>query len=195
MFITWSKSLWGPILWNILHSFSINNNLKITNEMKKKYYIFYTSVAYIIPCLVCSDDYSNIIYNMYPIEENKINRIYIKKWLYTVHNIINKKLNKPKYSYKNLKKDHTEIKNKESFALISAIYKKFDYEMMSFYKYDQIYNFFLNFCLLYPDKKIKKDLKKLVNTDSFKLILTPKEFNIWFCYNLENMKKIFINDE
>ena len=66
---------------------------------------------------------------------------------------------------------------------------------MSFYKYDQIYNFFLNFCLLYPDKIIRRDLKKLLNNTLFEKILTPKEFKKWFYNNLMNLQKIFCNHD
>jgi hypothetical protein len=188
-----SKNKWGPILWNLFHSFSINNNKKITENKKHLYYIFYTTFIYIVPCIVCADHYSTILNDIYPLEEDKITTTYLKKWGFTVHNLVNKKLGKHEYSYLKFKNSNITPDNENIFIIIKAIYKNFDYDIMSFYKYDQIYNFFLNFCTLYPDTKIRLKLKNIIKKKSFQKILTPKEFKIWFFDNLMNLQKIFCN--
>jgi hypothetical protein len=166
-----TKEKWGPKAWNLLHSFSINNNYKIPDNKKHNYYIFYTTFTYILPCIICSDHYYDIIHNIEPLEEEKISRSYIKKWIFKVHNIVNSILNKPKYSYY-----QTITNNEDIFFFISNVYKNFDYDMMSLYKFDQIYNFFINFCILYPDKDIQKKLKKIIKSNNFKNIKTPNDF-------------------
>jgi hypothetical protein len=186
-----SKSKWGPILWNLLHAVGINNKKKIPENKKHAYYIFYTSFVYVIPCIVCADHYSDIINNICQLEEEKINKNYLKKWVFNVHNLVNKKLNKKIYLYEKFKKDNIQADNENIFIIIKAIYKQFNYEIISFYKYDQIYNFFLNFCLLYPDRQIRSNLKKILNKTFFQKILTPKEFKKWFYDNLINLQKIF----
>jgi hypothetical protein len=190
----WPKTKWGPIAWNMLHSFSINNNFKISNKNKHSYYIFYTAFIYIIPCLECSEHYSDIIYNKNILDEEKINRIYLIKWLCDVHNYTNKLLKKKHIKYIDCIECHKDIKNKEIFLFIETIYKNFNYDTISLYKFDQIYNFFINFCLLYPDIKIKKDLKKFIKLKNFYKIETPKDFEKWFLKNKDNLKNIFFNE-
>jgi hypothetical protein len=190
-----SKSKWGPILWNLFHTISINNNKKIFENKKHCYYIFYTTFTYIIPCIVCSDHYSTIINDICILEEDKITTNYLKKWGFNVHNCVNKKLGKHEYSYVKFKNSNIIIENENIFIVIKAIYKNFNYDIMSYYKYDQIYNFFINFCILYPDIEIRKKLKALIKEKQFKTILSPKEFKKWFFDNLMNMQNIFCNNE
>ena len=68
---------------------------------------------------------------------------------------------------------------------MKAIYLNFDYNNMSLYKFDQIYNFFLNFCILYPNKEIRKLLNNYIKKNNFNKIYTPNELKKWFIYNKE----------
>jgi len=180
----YGKEKWGPIAWHLLHSFSNNNNFKIKNNKKHHYYIFYTSFIYILPCIVCRQHYTDIIYNLYPLEEKNITRIYLKKWVFSAHNIVNDFLDKPVYSYKNFNKELNIVHHKDIFFLIDKIYNNFDYKIMALYIYDQIYNFFINFCILYPNKEIREKLKKKIKSDDFVKIQKPLAFKEWFDNNM-----------
>ncbi len=175
-----SKKLWGPKTWYMLHAFSINNNLKISDKNKHKYYIFYTSLLYIIPCEICKRHYTEILNILNPIEEDNITRNYIKKWVYNTHNLVNDFLNKPKYNYSKLKDNYKQIDHVNIFYILILLIKNFDFNNMSIFTYDHLYNFFINFCYLYPNKDIKLRLKKLLNTTNFYKIQTPKKFEKWF---------------
>ena len=59
---------------------------------------------------------------------------------------------------------------------------------MSFYTYDKIYNFFISFCKLYPEKKIRTKLKKIIDSTNFQNITGPNQF---FTF----IETIFINFE
>jgi hypothetical protein len=176
----YGKEKWGPMAWHLLHSFSINENLKISENKKHNYYIFYTSFKYILPCEICGEHYSDIIYNLNPLEKKNITRIYLKKWVFNTHNIVNSIINKPLYSYKKFNKNNYIVNNKDIFFIIKYIYKNFDYQNMSLHKYDQIFNFFINFCILYPIKNIRIKLKKIIKNENFIKIQTPLKFNEWF---------------
>ena len=184
------KQKWGPIAWHLLHSFSINNNCKISESKKHNFYIFYSSFIYILPCEVCREHYSNILYNEEPLEECKINRLYMMRWIHKVHNIINIMLDKKQYKYKDFLKNKNNIDHKSIFFILKYTFINFDYDKISLYKYDQIYNFFINFCLLYPNKDIRNKLKLLIKEISFKKIETPKQFKKWFLENLDIMQNI-----
>jgi hypothetical protein len=74
------------------------------------------------------------------------------------------------------------------------MYSEIDYKNISLYKYDQIYNFFINFCLLYPEKSRRIKLKKIISSETFKKLVTPKEFDSWFKDNIKNIKEIIIEN-
>ena len=186
----YGKERWGPKAWHLLHAFSINENFKINENKKHNYYIFYTSFIYVLPCIICSEHYSDIIYNLNPLEEKKITRIYLKKWVFNTHNIVNSIINKPIYSYKKFNQNNKIINNKDIFFIIESIYKNFDYKNISLYKYDQIFNFFINFCILYPVIDIRKKLKKIIKSEDFNKIQTPINFKEWLEKNLPIMKSI-----
>jgi hypothetical protein len=194
MTIISTKKVWGPKAWNLLHSFSINNNNKIPSNKKHNYYIFFTSFIYILPCDICSSHYSDIIYNINILEECKINRLYLIRWCYKTHNIVNKRLGKPKYLYNDFTNSHKNLENyvlhKDIFYILFYTLKNIDYSKISLYKYDQIYNFFINFCILYPDIIKRKHLKNIVKSVSFKEIKTPLQFKKWFFDNIIKIKNI-----
>ena len=102
----YSKEIWGPKAWNLLHSFSINNYLKINGKKKHQYYIFYTSFIYILPCEICSKHYEEIIYYINPFIEKNITREYLIKWVFDAHNIVNSLLDKKEYLYNDFIKNH-----------------------------------------------------------------------------------------
>ena len=177
--MNYGKEIWGPKAWNLLHSFSMTNK-KISNTKKHNYYIFYTTFIYIIPCLKCSDHYSEILYNKRPLIEENINKKYLKKWVFNIHNDVNIILKKNKYSFKDFIENDYIIEHCEIFFFIDIVYKNLDYKMMSLYKYDQIYNFFINFCNLYPTINIRKNLRKVIKSIDFINIKTPNEFKNWY---------------
>jgi hypothetical protein len=184
------REIWGPFAWHLLHVFSINNNSKIADEKKHNYYIFYSSFIYVLPCLICSEHYSDIIYTINPLDESKINRAYIKRWVYNTHNIVNNILDKEQYSYQDCIKNNTLLRDNDIYFFINNVFRNFDFENMSLYKFDQIYNFFINFCILYPNLEKRKKLKKLINNTIFKKIQTPNQFKLWLGKNLPVLEEI-----
>ena len=63
------------------------------------------------------------------------------------------------------------------------------------YNYEQYYNFFINFCNLYPDKNIRKVLKKLISSKDFLEIETPCEFEKWFQNNYKIWTVLIIKNK
>ena len=189
------RTIWGPKLWGLIHSFSVNNNLKISDNLKHNYYIFYTSLMHIIPCIICKEHYGEIIYSLNKLEESEITRNYLKKWGFDIHNIINKLLNKKIFLYKDFIEKYKNINNEDIYYIIYNVYKDFDYENMSLFKYDKIFNFFINFCSLYPNKEIKKKLKKLIKKKKFINTNTPNEFKKWFYKNIKLLENIILEKD
>jgi hypothetical protein len=177
---TFGKQIWGPIAWHLLHTFSIGNGKKIKEEDKKSYYIFYKTFGYIIPCFICSEHYKNLCNIFMPLEKEKMNREYIIKWVYDVHNRVNKNLGKDKYNLEDCIRKNIEYRDAEIFFFIDNIYLNYDYKNISIYHFHQLMTFYIYFCKLYPNKKIRKMLLKRINTDRFREISTPSEFYDWY---------------
>jgi hypothetical protein len=182
----YGREYWGPKVWYLLHAFSINNNLKIPENKQHNYYIFYTSLIYLLPCNECSRHYTNIIYEINILDENKINRKYIKKWVHNIHNLINELLDKPDYKYSNLKDDYKIIDTNKLFCTLEMLLINLNYQNMSILTYDQVYNFFINFCILFPDKIIRKNLSSVIERNHFYKISGPVQFQKW-------LKEYFFN--
>ena len=90
--------IWGPPAWKFLHSVTFGYPIKPTVEKKEKYRQFFTSVGDILPCGACRDSYIKFINEDGTKLTDKVmdNRESLSKWLYKIHNKVNKKL---KYEY------------------------------------------------------------------------------------------------
>jgi hypothetical protein len=86
---------WGKHGWLLLHSTALCCDEKLKNndeneDIKKIIKKFYTSVQYILPCIYCRRSFSQYIKEL-PID-SYLNKGKIFKWLYHIHNKVNKKL-------------------------------------------------------------------------------------------------------
>jgi hypothetical protein len=86
--------VWGPALWHTLHTISFNYPIKPTEEQKTQYYDFFIGLKNILPCKHCRDNYSKNL-EIFPLTKSKLkNRDTLSRWLYEMHEIINKHLDK-----------------------------------------------------------------------------------------------------
>ena len=87
--------VWGPPLWHSLHTISFNYPIKPTKDQKQEYYAFFTSLQWVLPCKYCRDNLKKNLKKL-PINTKVLkNRHNFSKWLYDLHNLVNKNLNKP----------------------------------------------------------------------------------------------------
>ena len=88
------SSLWGPSFWHVLHILSFNYPDEPTNDDKKNYYTFYYNLQFILPCQHCRD---NLIknYKILPLTADVFkNSSTLSKYIYKLHELVNKELNK-----------------------------------------------------------------------------------------------------
>ena len=89
-------SVWGPSLWHSLHTISFNYPVKPSKEQKNHYFDFFKSLANILPCRYCRDNYKKNIKDT----DTKLNisvfknRETLSRWVYNLHEKINKNLGK-----------------------------------------------------------------------------------------------------
>ena len=91
-------SKWGPSAWDYLHTLTFNYPENPTNDHKKNYYELFNNLKFTLPCKYCRESY-NIFFKYININDYLDDRMGITYWLYTIHNIVNLKLNKKKVNF------------------------------------------------------------------------------------------------
>ena len=86
---------WGPALWHSLHTMSFNYSVTPTLKQKQEYYAFFTSLQWVLPCKYCRDNYKENL-KILPLNTSALkNRETLSRWVYQLHNLVNKNLKKP----------------------------------------------------------------------------------------------------
>jgi len=87
-------SVWGPMLWSYLHTMSFNYPNEPTAENKKHYRDFVLNLRHVMPCKFCR---MNLVKNLKDLPltmEHMKNRETFSKYIYNLHELVNKMLNK-----------------------------------------------------------------------------------------------------
>lgn len=86
--------IWGPPMWLSLHTISFDYPLNPTEEDKNNYKKFFESLGDVLPCSFCKNSYKKFITKgITKLDDSALqNRESLTKWLYYVHEAVNKKL-------------------------------------------------------------------------------------------------------
>ena len=90
-------STWGPALWHVLHTISFNYPVAPSAEDKQNYRAFLEGLRHVLPCGKCR---ANLTVNLkeLPLEDKHLeNRDAFSRYLYALHNKVNRMLSKPNY--------------------------------------------------------------------------------------------------
>lgn len=90
---------WGPIYWIFLHMSTFQYPEKPNNQDKKKYIRLIESFIHNIPCSICRQDISDMI-SISELEGLLNDKSKLIKYMWDIHNRVNKKLNKKEMSFK-----------------------------------------------------------------------------------------------
>jgi len=87
-------TVWGPSMWHYLHIMSFNYPVKPSSQEKMHYKNFMLNLQYVLPCSHCRENLTNN-YKAYPIKECHLkSRAAFSRYVYRLHEIINKMLGK-----------------------------------------------------------------------------------------------------
>ena len=87
-------TVWGPSMWHFLHIMSFNYPINPSKEDKKNYKQFMMNLENILPCKYCRINLKKN-YKVHPLQTCHLkNRETFSKYIYKLHEIINKMLNK-----------------------------------------------------------------------------------------------------
>ena len=87
-------SVWGPALWHVLHTMSFNYPTNPSKTDKKYYKEFLTNLIYVLPCKYCRINFINNLKQMPITLKVMKNRDSFSRYVYNLHELINKMLNK-----------------------------------------------------------------------------------------------------
>ena len=87
-------SVWGPSLWHTLHTISFNYPVKPTKKDKDNYKRFILSLKHVLPCKYCRLNFVKNLKDV-PLNDKALkNRANFSRWMYNMHEHINKMLGK-----------------------------------------------------------------------------------------------------
>ena len=87
-------TVWGPSMWHYLHTMSFNYPVNPTDEEKKHYRDFVLNLQYVLPCKYCRQNLTNN-FKVFPLQMCDMkNRETFSKYIYKLHEMVNKLLNK-----------------------------------------------------------------------------------------------------
>lgn len=91
--------IWGPHLWEAIHSISFSYPVNPTIDEKNNFKNFFQSLSFVLPCAYCRNSYAefikpnNIEHSNLELNDNCMeNRDTLTLWLWKIHNAVNKKL-------------------------------------------------------------------------------------------------------
>jgi hypothetical protein len=87
-------TVWGPSMWHYLHTMSFNYPVNPTSEEKTQYRDFIISLQYTLPCKYCRLNLKKN-FRSFPLRsEDMKNRDSFSRYVYKLHELVNKMLNK-----------------------------------------------------------------------------------------------------
>jgi len=87
-------SIWGPPLWHFLHTMSFNYPVNPSSEDKKYYRNFILSLENILPCKHCRINLKTNLRQIPLTKKDMANRETFSRYVYELHELINKMLHK-----------------------------------------------------------------------------------------------------
>ena len=100
------KDIWGPKLWEVMHTFSFAYPITPNNTEKQSAKHFFSSIGNLIPCSHCSQHCLDYTAKNPPQVQNKESLI---NWVYNFHNSVNQRLGKPHFSKQQLNDKYEQV--------------------------------------------------------------------------------------
>lgn len=87
-------NFWGPLAWTFLHTISFNYPIHPTPKQKTEYMNYVLSLQHVLPCKYCRDNLAKNFKNMPLLPCHMKNRNTFSRYIYLLHEVVNKMLNK-----------------------------------------------------------------------------------------------------
>ena len=87
-------TVWGPSMWHVLHTMSFNYPVNPTAADKDHYRDFVVSLQHVLPCKYCRINLTKNFKTLPLTMKNMKNRDSFSRYIYNLHELVNKMLNK-----------------------------------------------------------------------------------------------------
>ncbi len=118
-------SVWGPMLWSYLHTMSFNYPTEPTPENKKHYRDFVLNLRHVMPCKYCR---MNLVKNLKELPltvDHMKNRETFSRYIYNLHELVNKMLNKQSgLSYEDVRDRYENFRSRCTIEKPVVVVKK-----------------------------------------------------------------------
>ena len=98
---------WGPSFWDMMHSAAIGAPETMTVQDQKHYQTFFESLAHVLPCSSCRQEYKKLLQEN-PIDVQSKNNLVI--WTWKIHNLVNLQLKKPRFTFLQMKERYCGVR-------------------------------------------------------------------------------------
>jgi len=114
-------TVWGPGMWHYLHTMSFNYPVHPTPADKKHYSDFVLQLQYVLPCGKCRKNLKRNFKKL-PIKQSDMeNRVSFSKYIYRLHELINKMLHKKSgLSYEEVRERYEHFRARCAIPISSA---------------------------------------------------------------------------
>ena len=85
---------WGPHEWESMQNKAFGSPEIFDKDTKRRYALYFETNVQIIPCSTCQSAFSNMM-NYIPIDSYLDGRNGLCFWIFMMHNLVNRKLDKP----------------------------------------------------------------------------------------------------
>jgi Erv1 / Alr family len=106
-------TVWGPSMWHYLHTMSFNYPVHPTDENKKHYREFILNLENVLPCGKCRKNLKKNFKKL-PLKESDMeNRETFSRYIYNLHELINKMLKKKSgLSYEDVRERYEHFRSR-----------------------------------------------------------------------------------
>lgn len=192
---------WGPSGWQLLHLIAHEYPDNADGITKRRYELFFNAMKDILPCRFCRESTADFMaqteYALHPALKSKKT---LTKWLYDLHNRVNKKLRDqcaedprvicpppdPSFEgvtevYERLLKVKPKIPPGMDFLYCVVYNYPKKQEEITSDKIRNYFEFFMNLYDLYPYKHLRKIVQDFINENIvYDALLSRSVFMTWF---------------
>ncbi len=160
------KNLWGPSMWNFIHSVALGYPDNADAIVKQNYKSYYENIYVVIPCGECSKHYKEN-YEKYKIDDFLTNKDTLFEWTVNIHNIVNKMLSKKTINVTSAKAKFLKNNIFDSKLWTDSIWKTFHYISLGYPKKPNSHDkqnykgFYENLYKILPYKEYSDNYKKI----------------------------------
>jgi hypothetical protein len=98
--------VWGPPLWDLLFTFAFQAP---TSHLGAIIDLF-ACLEYVLPCEECRKSYATYRKQTLPLTSLRTSKVTAPQWLWTMHDMVNQKLDKPSFPYERVVFKHQHMK-------------------------------------------------------------------------------------